>query len=348
MRNRQRAWLGGLIMGFLATTSCTAAHREQATEASLAAIAAAEKSARVLSEVQSRAFALERHLAARDDEVAALQTEVRRLREREEASRAALATLKVMLQARAARATVPYTPRLNLQTLTRTAEEAAGTDAGREASPAASEAPPAKNEQRAAADASDAIRLKAAEAQLSEERNKRSELEAELERLRRETSVGPYADSAADELRAARRKIEGLEAALASAHRARDELAAKYEALRTRLQAVSEQSSAALQAQVKVLEQQQREALASVEQELAASRSRETELREALAAAERGREGASWALVADLRAENAALRARLEEEHQRNVVLAGKLKLASRIAEMIFKARVGQAKISTQ
>lgn len=346
MSNGQRAWPGGLLVGLLAIASCTAPYRGQTIAASGAAIGSSDPSAKALAEVQSRALALERHLAAREDEVAALQTEVRRLREREEASRAALATLKGMLQARAARTSLPYSPRLERQTLTPAGQETRATHPQGQAEPVRSQGSPTKREVPAAV--SEAARLEEAEAQLLQERSKRRELEAELERLKRETSVGPFAESVVDELRAARRKIEGLEAALASAQRARDELASRYEALRVQLQAMSEQSAAAQQAHIKALEQEQRAALASVEQELATSRAREAELREALAAAERGRDGPSWAMVADLRVENAALRARLEEEHQRNIVLTGKLKLASRIADMIFKTRLGQAQVSTQ
>ena len=339
-RFRDVGW-HALVSLLLATAACSANRRPQGSAPpNLASDKTPPLATAAVAEVQTRAQALERHLAARDDEVAALQTEVTQLREREKASRAALDTLKAMLQARAARPAIPYTPRLNRTTLAPSEEGGGGVEQG-----IGNESTEDGSEQGTN---SAAGRLRVAESQLATERDKRRQLEEELQRLRSETSVSPYGDSVADELRAARRKIEGLEAALASAQRARDDLADKYAALKAQLDATTRQNTTALRAEVAALQQQQREALAGFEQELAASRAREKEFRDALAAAQQGGDGGSAVLIADLHAENSALRTRLDEEHQRNIVLAGKLKIASRVAEMIFKTRVGQPSVASQ
>jgi hypothetical protein len=288
-----------------------------------------------LARAQAKTRELEHHLAARDDEIAELKTEVRRLREREAASRAALDTLKRMLQARSARQPVTAAARMQLgsiATLSNRLEEAQPEPLPPPpAGGAAAEKPPGPDE-----------RIKEMDEALTAEQQKRQEAEAELQRLREETAVGPFGDSVKDELRASRRKVQGLEAALVSAQRARDELAEKYKELRAQMEARNAASDANGQAQVQQLKDEQQRVLMSFEEELNAGRARENELREALAAAQSGADDPPLALVADLRAENEALRARLEEEHQRNRVLSGKLKMASRVADMIFKVQMGQ------
>lgn len=259
-------------------------------------------------------------------EINELRSEIRRLSEREAASREALDTLKTMMQARAARPQVTYMG---------TATTGAFT------APA-----PAVNTSLAPADDPETARERAKmqqqvrqlEEQLASERQQRQELETQLKQLREETAVGPYADSVSDELVAARRKVQGLEAALASAQRARDELAAKNDELKAQSDRDGEKE-AETQAQIAAFEQRQREALQGLEQELAASQAREQELRQAVTETEKTDNEVSYALVTDLRAENAALKAKLSEAQERNAALSSKLKTASRVTEMIFKQR---------
>lgn len=264
---------------------------------------------------------------AQNQEVEVLQSEIRRLSQREAASREALDTLKTMMQARAARPQVTYLGN-------------ATTGAFTPPAPAvhASLSPP--DDAETARDRAKLQKdLRHLESQLASERQQRQELEAQLKQLREETAVGPYADSMSDELVAARRKVEGLEAALTSAQRARDDLATKYGDLKAKRDSNHEQD-ADTQAQIAVLEQRQREALQGLEQELAASQAREHELRQTVTESEKTDGEVSYALVGDLRAENAALKAKLQEAHSQNAALTGKLKAASRVADMIFKDRV--------
>jgi len=72
----------------------------------------------------------------------------------------------------------------------------------------------------------------------------------------------------------------------------------------------------------------------------------ERELLDALAAAEKGREGPSLEALAGLRAENASMRSQLDAEHQENRMLSAKLKMATRVADLIFKMRSGQREMT--
>lgn len=267
-------------------------------------------------------------VAAPNRDVAELQNEIRRLSEREAASREALDTLKTMMQARAARPQVAYL--------------GAGTTGAFSApAPAASATlTPPEDPDSARERAKLQEHLRQVETQLASERQQRQELEAQLKRLREETAVAPYAATVSEELVAARRKLQGLEAALASAQHARDDLATKYEDLKTRRERnTNTQQDAATQAEIAALEQRQREALHGLEQELSASQAREHELRQAVADAENSEGDVSYALVTDLRTENAALKTKLQEVHDQNVKLNGKLKAAARVTDMLFKDR---------
>lgn len=264
--------------------------------------------------------------SGKSQELSELQAEIRRISEREAASREALDTLKTMMQARAARPQVTYLGAATTGAFTAPAPAVNASLAPRDDADTARER--AKLQQQ----------LRQVEEQLASERQQRQELETQLKQLREETAVGPYADSISDELVAARRKVQGLEAALASAQRARDELATKNEELKSQHDKNAEQDTQT-QAQIAAFEERQRVALQGLEQELAASQARENELRQAVAEAEKTDNEVSYALVTDLRAENAALKAKLQESHDRNTALAGKLKTASRVAEMIFKER---------
>jgi hypothetical protein len=309
----------------MATEPTPPALPEDASEAE--AKSAAPQKVSVTEHVAAPYSAPAQNVAAPD--LVQLQSEIRRLREKEIASREAMDTLKTMLQARAARPQVAYLG-------------AASSGAFTPPAPAVSASIASRDDAENARERVKLVeQLRQMETQLASEREQRKALEAELQRLRQETAVGPFADTVSEELVAARRKLQGLEAALASAQRARDDLAKKNEALKAQHESGALED-AETQAQIAALEQQQRETLDGLQAELAASQARENELRQALAATESAEADVSYALVGDLRAENAALKSKLQEAQQQNVALTGKLKAASRVADMLFKVRVGK------
>ena len=91
--------------------------------------------------------------------------------------------------------------------------------------------------------------------------------------------------------------------------------------------------------EVAELQADQRRLMAGIQQDLEASKRREEELRKTIAELQ-GSSGAGLTeKVRDLEVENLALQASLDSEHQRNVDLAAKLEVATRVADLIFKMR---------
>lgn len=220
--------------------------------------------------------------------------------------------------------------------------------------------------------------------ELATEREKREELQERLERLRQETSSNPFQNQSDAELTAARRQIQDLrseladqrarsqastqaeglrqaqqaelenardrmrtlEDALQTQRRERDELIAKYEALRAQQQSAgaSEADGVALREELATLKQQHQAVLASIRGDLDASRQREQELRVQLTALQQSSngDGVSSTRVAALEAENEALQARIDEAHRQNEQLAAKLQVATRVADLIFKMQAEQ------
>jgi len=281
---------------------------------------------------------LQQQLTVRENEIASLKTEVNRLQEREAASRQALDTLKRMLQARAA---LPYSlvpvrsPEAAISDRggNVTTKMPAGADSAATAAPGA----------RPSAVAQEIASLRA---ELKAERELRQRAESELDRLRQETAAGPFESGSEHALQMTRGRIAELERELGSERRAREELTRKYEASRKRSPDAPSPEMTALRAEVETMRHAHQEALAGLERDLAASRSHERELLDALATAEKGRDGPSLEVFAGLRAENAALRSRLDAEHQENRTLSAKLKMATRVADLIFKMRAGQEQVS--
>jgi hypothetical protein len=194
-------------------------------------------------------------------------------------------------------------------------------------------------------------RIAKLEQQLRLEVNRREQVEAEMSRLLKETSAGPYEQQAPNvvekhlrrELDRARKEIRDLRATVQSERRERDQLERRYAALQAQVDATAQVPMVAgvPNEEVEALKERQRRVLASIQQDLIASKQREKELQQSLEQAQ-GADGVSLAgEVTDLRSENSALQLRLNEEHQRNRDLSAKLSLATRVTDLIYKMQNG-------
>lgn len=211
------------------------------------------------------------------------------------------------------------------------------TTAGAGALPAAATDPKLADAQR---------RIGRLERQLELEVKRRKDVEAEMARLLQETSSGPYEQASnvvekhlREELGRARKEISQLRSTLLSERRERDDLERRYGALQTQVQATANAAPrvGVSNEEVEALKERQRRVLASIQQDLAASKQREVELRQTIEQSQ-GADGVSVAEdVSSLRSENSALQMRLDEEHQRNRDLSAKLQLATRVTDLIFK-----------
>jgi len=180
------------------------------------------------------------------------------------------------------------------------------------------------------------------QSRLEVEIQRRKDVEAEMTRVLEETSAGPYdrADNASEarlrqELNAAHAEIADLRTTIKTERRQRSDLERRFAALEARAGSGSEGTTGG--EELAALKERQRRVLASIRQDLEASREREIELRATLERTQ-GSEGTVLATeVTGLRAENAALQRRLDEEHKRNQALAQKVKLAGRVTDLIFK-----------
>lgn len=189
-------------------------------------------------------------------------------------------------------------------------------------------------------------RIVTLERQLVMEVKRRQEVESEMTRLLAETSAGPYEQAQnvvekhlREELGRARKEITQLRTTLVSERRERDDLERRFAALQAQVETAAKAApqGGVSNEEVEALKERQRRVLASIQQDLAASRQHEAELRQALEASQ-GPNGVSVADdVSNLRAENSALQLRLDQEHQRNRDLATKLQLATRVTDLIYK-----------
>lgn len=187
-------------------------------------------------------------------------------------------------------------------------------------------------------------RIAALQKQLTLEVKRRQDVEAEMSRLLQETSAGPFehADDVVEkhlreELARARKEVSDLRGTLITERREREDLERRYAALQAQTTATAAAGSGAPSEEVEALRERQRRVLASIQQELEASKQREAELRQSLEGSQ-GSNGVSVAdEVANLRSSNSALQLRLEDEHQRNRDLSAKLQLATRVTDLIFK-----------
>jgi hypothetical protein len=189
-------------------------------------------------------------------------------------------------------------------------------------------------------------RIAGLERQLAAEVRRREEVEAEMKRLLQETSAGPFehaddvlAEHLREQLDRAKREIAGLRKTVNEERRARDNFERRYAALLAQVQAAaSAPNQAPASEEIEALKERQRRVLASIQQDLEASKRREAALRETLQDSMPGDHGAGLAdALSGLRAENSALQLRLDEEHRRNTDLTAKLQLATRVTDLIFR-----------
>lgn len=178
--------------------------------------------------------------------------------------------------------------------------------------------------------------------ELDAERTRRQEAEDELSKLREETSTGPFdSGSQASEaaLQEARAEIDRLNTELARERRQRADIEQRFAELQTMVAQEPAAPAAPQDPEIAALERDQRRLMAAIQQDLEASQRREQELRATIATLEQGGGARLTEEVRDLQAENAALQSSLDAEHERNVELAAKLEVATRVADLIFKMR---------
>ncbi len=197
-------------------------------------------------------------------------------------------------------------------------------------------------------------------AALSEEQQRRQAAETQLARLQAETSTLPYDNGGplAADFAAAKQEIVELRRVLDDERATRTRLADDLKALQLRTASISSPGQtdagddAGLRARVERLQAERQEAVDGLSRSLAASQQRTAELEAELATARAaapspaggGENGVTGEQeMASVRAENSALRAQLDEEHRRTQELAGKLKLAARVTDLIFKMQAQQA-----
>jgi hypothetical protein len=182
--------------------------------------------------------------------------------------------------------------------------------------------------------------------QLAMEVKRRREVETEMNRLLQETSAGPFerADNVVEkhlreQLDRANKEITELRSTLMSERRERAALERRYTTLQAQVKAAGNAPArgAASNEELEALKARQRRVLASIEQDLYASKQRETELRQSLEQSQGADATALSDTVTNLRSENSALQIRLDDEHRRNRDLSAKLQLATRVTDLIFK-----------
>lgn len=282
--------------------------------------------ARPLTPAERQIRELEAQLAERDRTIAAVQTQL----------------------ANARRQSAPDPSAQAAEGASGAAMASASSRAGAASTATAGAADGAGDAMRAALAAKDAQLAEAQqqiatlESRLVAEIQRREQVEGEMKKVLEETSSGPFERSdnvvdqhLRDQLASARQEIAELRATIATERRERSDLERRYAALQQQLEHAG-RSSENDSDEIAALKERQRRVLASIQQDLAASRQRESELRAALAQ----QDGDAVSLadsVTSLRAENAALQRRLDDEHRQNRELASKLKLAGRVTDLIFK-----------
>ncbi|MFN8643680.1 MAG: hypothetical protein U0802_19220 [Candidatus Binatia bacterium] len=327
MGRRQATWAiaaAVLIGGCIPRTPPTAAPGVPADDLELAdaASAPAPTPARVLTPEERRVQELEAQLAERDRQIASVQQELASARAQANGSAPAPAAPPATGDAPATGAATGVTA----------PEAATGSLAAKDA------------------ELADARRqIASLEGRLQSEVQRRQQVEHEMSRLLEETSSGPYERSGnvveahlREQLASAQKEIGDLRATLATERRERGDLERRFATLQAQLERSGRTEGDS--EEVAALKERQRRVLASIQQDLAASQEREVQLRNALEQSE-GSDGVSLAdSVTNLRAENAALQRRLDDEHRQNGALSAKLKLAGRVTDLIFKMQSSGAR----
>ncbi len=187
---------------------------------------------------------------------------------------------------------------------------------------------------------------------LTQEQQRREAAETQLERLKEETSTPPLAapGDPAVELATAKSEIVDLRDALAAERAQRERLADELRALQEQParapQTEDSPENAELEARIDRLRAEKDAVTENFNRSLAASQQRTAELERQLAAAQAAAAADTASDDSDgksVRADNQALRARLDEEHRRTEELAAKLRVATRVTDLIFKMQAQQA-----
>lgn len=182
-------------------------------------------------------------------------------------------------------------------------------------------------------------------AELQRERQRRQDLESELERLRRETS-SPFGDRTVPESEhlALKQELVELRRSAERDRQSRDRLAAQLESLQRAGNVDSRAiDDPAQRAQMESLQREKDQIISSLNANLAASQQRAQQLETELVAARQGGPESGT-----LRDENSTLRSRLEEERRRTQDLEAKLRVASRVTELIFRMQTQQKGSASQ
>ena len=279
--------------------------------------------------------ALQQLVEERTRDVQRLRIEIKQVRQRQTELQAALDRAMATANAGSAAAAPSGISAGNTA-----AQAAADSGEARRAAAAAEQTRRDLEQQHAVATA----RLQSA---LAQEQQRREQVETELSRLKQETSSPPYGAGHASqaELTSAKREVTELRTALDQERAARERLAQDFRALQQRANAESagNQSAGAekteLRLQLKQLEEEKQKITESFNRSLAESQQRAAELEGQLAQAHTGDNAntTSDGTLTSMRAENSALRARLDDEHRRTEELAAKLKTAARVTDLIFK-----------
>ncbi len=297
----------------------------------------------VLAREHERSAELRQQLERSNEEIERLRGEVEQLRRHEGDLRAALE--KAVAAANADSTAGPAA--VSAADNSAAPKTGDGDANGREAAlAAAAEAQQRQLEQQHAAMVAE---LRTA---LKQEQTRRQKVETELARLKTETSPPPYASNPASDadLAAANEQVVQLRAALDEERAARARLAQDFRTLQRRATAENDgvQNASAenteLRSQLEHLQQEKQTIAQSFKQSLAESQARTAELEHELTLArstDHAQPGADGEL-ANVQAENAALRSRLDEEHQRTEELGAKLKMALRVTDLIFKMQAQQ------
>ena len=321
----------------------------------------------MLAREQERNAALQQQLEERGRQIEQLQAEVQQLHQQEGELRAALERGDDGVAA-AAQPAPPPAPAEAAADSTPPAPTEAAPDSPPPAEPAEQEAAAgrAQPEEEAASppeEPGESVTVASLRAALVQEQGRRQAVETELERLKEETSTPALAEPGdpATELVATRAEVGELRDALAAERVERERMADDLRVLQQRApqaaegeapqQAETTPEDAELRARIEALNAEKDAIVESFNQNLAASEQHTKELEEQLAAAQ-----AATAATAEpagatapdgeagaARDENAALRARLDEEHRRTEDLAAKLRVATRVTDLIFKMQAQQA-----
>jgi len=295
-----------------------------------------ESVAQALEREQQRNGALQQQLDQRAQETERLRSEVQQLRERETQLRTAL-------------------------------DDAGGSDAigsaGSGKRPVGSQNT-GTSDATAAGKAANGAMLASLRAALTSEQQRREAAETQLARLKEETSGPAYGETRVPEADylAVKQEIVDMRKALSDERGAREALAEQLRQLQSApvpapaaaeppaaAEATPNVEDAELRARLQSLQEEKQALVESFNRSLATSQQRTAELEQQLAAAPPPAVVTTAPVAvtdgtADaVRAENAQLKARLDEEHKRTEDLAAKLRVAQRVTDLIFKMQTQQA-----